>query len=155
MSGGPWLNADGEAIGVQSGVMCQNTIPVGIAFVSPIAAVRNLLKTRKSAATPTLGASVEELWQQDLKTIERYPPKCEGLIVKAMQADGPAVRGGLKESDLIAAADGKKVRLVADLLRIICVKQPGQPLELAIVRPDGAGRSKVTVNLGKLEVAWP
>ena len=35
MSGGPWLNTAGEAVGVQSGVMSQNSIPIGIAFAGP------------------------------------------------------------------------------------------------------------------------
>ena len=155
MSGGPWLNTAGEAVGVQSGVMSQTNIPIGIAFAGPLAAMRTLLERRKSAATPSLGLIAEELWTQDRKTIDRYPLKTEGLVIKFLQPDGPAHRAALKESDLIIAADGKRVRLIADLLRIVCGKQPGQPLELTILRPDGAGQSKATVNLGKLEVAWP
>ena len=155
MSGGPWLNTAGEAVGVQSGVMSQNNIPIGIAFAGPLAAMRTLLERRKTASTPSLGLIAEELWTQDRKTIDRYPPKTEGLVIKFLQPDGPAARAALKESDLIIAADGKRVRLIADLLRIVMGKQPGQPLELTLLRPDGAGQTKATVNLGKLEVAWP
>ncbi len=155
MSGGPWLNTVGEVVGVQSGVMSQTNIPIGIAFAGPLGGMRTLLERRKTAATPSLGLIAEELWTQDRKTIDRYPPKTEGLVVKFLQPDGPAQRAALKESDLITAADGKRVRLIADLLRIVCSKQPGQPLELTLLRPDGAGQTKATVNLGKLEVAWP
>ena len=155
MSGGPWLNTAGEAVGVQSGVMSQANIPIGIAFAGPLGAMRSLLERRKTTATPSLGLFGEELWTQDRKTIDRYPPKTEGLVIKALVPDGPAARAALKESDMIIAADGKRVRLTADLLRIVIGKQPGQPLELTILRPDGAGQTKATVNLGKLEVAWP
>jgi len=155
LSGGPWLNAAGEAVGVQSGVMSQNSVPIGIAFASPLPAIRGLLERKKSAATPTLGLIVEELWTQDRKTMDRFGLKTEGLIVKTVLPDGPAARGGVKEADLIIAADGKPVRLTADLMRIVYAKQPGQPLELTLQRPDGAGQTKATVNLGKLEVAWP
>jgi S1-C subfamily serine protease len=155
MSGGPWVNAAGEAVGVQSGVMSQNSIPIGIAFADPLSAMRTLLEQRKSAATPSMGLAAEELWTQDRKLIDRYPPKSEGLVVTSLVADGPAARGGLKDADVIIAAGGKGVRLIADLLRIVCSKQPGQRLELTILRPDGAGQSKATVHLGKLEVAWP
>ncbi len=155
MSGGPWLNTAGEVVGVQSGVMSQTNIPIGIAFAGPLGAMRALLERRKTAATPSLGLIAEELWTQDRKTIDRYPLKTEGLVIKFLQPDGPAFRAALKESDIIIAADGKPVRLTADLLRIVTGKQPGQPLELTILRPDGAGQTKATVNLGKLEVAWP
>jgi serine protease Do len=155
MSGAPWLNTAGEAVGVQSGVMSQTNIPVGIAFAGPLGAMRTLLERRKTASTPSLGLIAEELWTQDRKTIDGYPPKTEGLVVKFLQADGPALRAAVKDSDLITAADGKPVRLTADLLRIVYSKQPGQPLELTMLRPDGAGQSKAIVNLGRLEVAWP
>ncbi len=155
MSGAPWLNPAGEVVGVQSGVMSQNSIPIGIAFAAPPAAMRTLLERRKSASTPSLGLIAEEIWQQDNKLIDRYPRKTEGLVIKFLQPDGPAARAALKESDLIIAAEGKPVRLTADLLRIVMGKQPGQTLELTMLRPDGGGQTKATVNLGKLEVAWP
>jgi serine protease Do len=135
--------------------MSQTNIPIGIAFASPLAAMRTLLERQKTASTPTLGLIVDELWTGDAKTLGRYPPKTEGLVVKFLQPDGPAFRAALKESDLIIAAEGKPVRLTAELLRIVTSKQAGQPLELTILRPDGAGQSKATVHLGKLEVAWP
>ena len=115
MSGGAWLNAAGEVVGLQSGVMSHDTIPVGIAFAGPLEAIRTLLKTERTAATPTLGAALEELWAQDDKLLARYPPLTEGLIVRRLQADGPAARAGLKIWDLITAADGKKVRLTDEL----------------------------------------
>jgi S1-C subfamily serine protease len=155
MSGGVWISTSGDVVGLQSGVMSQNSIPIGIAFVCPLGAMRTLLERRKSASTPSLGLVAEELWTQDRKVIDRYPPRTEGLVITSLSADGPAARAGLKDSDIIVAADGKRVRLIAELMRIACSKQPGQTLELTILRPDGAGQSKATLNLGKLEVAWP
>jgi S1-C subfamily serine protease len=155
MSGGPWFNGAGEAVGVQSGVMSQNSVPIGIAFVCPLQAMKNLLERKKSAATPTLGMIFEELWSQDRKTLDRFGLKAEGLIVKSVQADGPAARAGLKESDLIVAADGKPIRLTTDLMRSVFARQPGQTVELTLQRPDGAGQTKANVRLGKLETAWP
>lgn len=155
MSGGPWIDATGDVVGVQSGVMSQNGIPIGIAFACPLAAVRDLLQCRRSAATPTLGLIVEELCSQDRKTLDRFGLKAEGLIVKSVQADGPAARGGVKEAELIVAADGKPIRLTSDLMRLVYARQPGQAMELTLQHPDGAGQTKATVRLGKLETAWP
>ena len=96
----------------------------------------------------------EELWSQDRKTLDRFGLKAEGLIVKSLSADGPAARAGLKESDLIVAADGKPIRLMTDLMRPVYSKAR-RPIELTLQRPDGAGKAKATVRLGKLETAWP
>jgi serine protease Do len=155
MSGGPWLNSQGEAVGLNSGVMSENSIPVGLAFSAPLEALKKLLEKRKSASTPYLGVAVEELWQQDSKMIDRFPPQFEGLLVKVLQADGPAARGNLKLDDMIVSADGKNVRLTDELLRIIAKKQPGESLELNVVSLNGAGQRKATITLGKLEVGWP
>jgi serine protease Do len=154
MSGGAWLNSRGRLVGMQSGVMSQNSIPVGIAFVAPLDAVRAFIRGHESAATPTLGLAVDELWQQDRKTLDRFPPDKEGLLVTGLQEDGPAARAGLKRGDLVVGADGKKVRLSADLLRIVVGKKAGDSLELIALGPDGTGERKLSAKLGMLETRW-
>jgi S1-C subfamily serine protease len=154
MSGGAWLDSSGRLVGMQSGVMSQNSIPVGIAFAAPLDAVRAFIKNRETSATPTLGLAVDELWQQDRKTLDRFPPEKEGLLVTGLQEDGPAARSGLKRGDLIIAAEDKKVRLSAELLRIVVGKKPGDSLELTVLGPDGTGERKVSAKLGTLETRW-
>jgi S1-C subfamily serine protease len=154
-SGGPWMNHRGEVVGLQSGMFSLHGVPVGVAHMIPVAAIRGLLKNRRSAATPTLGAAVEETWQQQRDFLNRYPPRTEGLVVKVLQNESPASRAGLKQWDVIVAADGQKVRLPDELLRIVRGKQPGQALKLDVLGPDGAGSREATVSLGKLENGWP
>jgi len=155
MSGGPWLNRQGEVVGLQSAVMSLNAVPVGIALMVPVDAIRTLLTNKRNAATPTMGAAVEELWQHGPDVLKRFPPRTEGLVVRAMRPDGPAARTGLKEWDLIVAADGQKVRFSGELLRIVRGKHPGETLKLSILGPDGTDSREVVVGLGTLEVGWP
>jgi S1-C subfamily serine protease len=83
------------------------------------------------------------------------PAADRGLIVKVLQADGPAARGGLKQFDLIVASDGQAVRLPAELLRLVRQKKPGESVALSVLGPDGTGKREVTVTLGRLEIGWP
>jgi len=155
-SGGPWLNRRGQVVGLQSGVMpAGNSVYTGIAYMAPLDAIRSLLEKRRTAATASIGCSVEEIWEQKRETLDRFSPGTEGLIIRLLRDDGPAARAGLKQWDLIIAADGRKVRLRDELLGVIRGKQPGQPLELDVRSPDGAGTRQVAVRLGKLEVGWP
>lgn len=154
-SGGPWVDRQGVLVGVQSGIMSNNGIPVGVAFAGTAGAVRRLLETRQTAATPNLGAAVEETWQQARDFLDRFPPRTEGLVVKVLQADGPAARAGLKQWDLIVEAEGHPVRLPDELLRIVRQKKPGETLALTVLGPDGTGQRQVAVTLGRLEAAWP
>lgn len=155
MSGGPWLNRRGEVVGLQSGVISLNSLPVGLANVIPGSAIRGLLKSRRTAATPTIGAAVEETWQHQREVLDRFPPRTEALLLRGLKKDGPAARAGLKQWDAVVAADGQKVRLSGELLRIIRSKQPGKTLKLTVLGPDGTGTREVTVRLGKLEAGWP
>jgi S1-C subfamily serine protease len=154
-SGGPWLSPQGQVVGVQSGAMSLSGAPVGVAYMGPAEAVRKLLQTRQTAATPTIGAAVEETWEQEHAFWERFPPRTEGLVAKVLQADGPAARAGLKQWDVITAAAGQKVRLRDELLRLVWAMQPGHTLLLNVLRPDGAGTAELPVVLGKLEAGWP
>ena len=154
-SGGPWVDRQGALVGVQSGIMSNNGTPVGVAFAGTAGAVRRLLETRQSASTPNLGAAIEEPWQQGRDFLDRFPPRTEGLVVKVLQADGPAARAGLKQWDLIVEADGQAVRLPDELLRIVRQKKPGETFALTMLGPDGTGKRQVAVTLGRLEAAWP
>jgi len=154
-SGGPWMDARGRAIGVQSGTMREQNSPAGVAKMVPLAALRTLLTTRRNAATPTFGAAVEELWQHTHDVLKRFPPRTEALVLRQIQKDGPAARAGLKEWDAITAADGHRVRLTAELLRIVRAKKPGETLKLDILGPDGTGARQLEVRLGCLEAGWP
>jgi S1-C subfamily serine protease len=154
-SGGAWFNRRGEVVSLQSSVMSSNGVPIGIAFGTLASAARALLETQRTAATPTLGAALEETWQQQREFLDRFPPRTEGLVVKVLRGDGPAARAGLKQWDVIVQADGKPVRQPDELMRIVVSKKPGDVVPLTVLGPDGTGVRKTTVQLGKLEVNWP
>lgn len=154
-SGGPWFDRRGRVIGLQSAVMSLNSIPVGVANAAPGAALARLLAERRHAATPHLGAAVEEPWQQNRDFWKRFPAGSEGLVVVALQKDGPAERAGLRQWDMIVRADGHAVRLIDELLVIVRAKKPGETVDLEVLGPDGTGSRNVALTLGKAEVAWP
>ncbi len=155
VSGGPWFNSQGEVVGLQSGTMSTNGVSAGLAFMIPLEALKSLLKTKKNAATPSLGMALEEIWQQDDATRKRFPQKTEALLVKILQDDRPAARAGLKQFDAITAVDGQPVSVTEEFLRYVRKKKPGEAIKLAILAPDGAGSREVVLTLGCLEVAWP
>ena len=101
------------------------------------------------------GVFVDEVWVLPPDQLRRFPPATEGMVVQSLQADGPAARAGIKKGEIIVAVDGQKVRLRDDFVRLIRAKKPGQSVELTVIGADGTGTRKVTVPIGKLEVAWP
>ena len=153
-SGGPWLDRQGRLLGVQSATMMVGGSPAGVAFVSPLSSIKNLLKTQKTASTPTLGVAVEELWQQSSDFIQRFPQGTEGIVLKVLHKDGPADRADLKKMDMVTHVDGKRVRWISDFLKAVRLHKPGEKVELELMLPDGAGTEKVHVPAAHLEIAW-
>lgn len=153
-SGGPWVDRFGRVVGVQSGLMVTGKASAGIAYMAPVPAIALLLETRRSAATPSIGIAVEETWQQQPDTLERYPPRTEGLVVRVLYEGSTAAEAGVRQWDVIQAVDETPVRLPDEFFYAVRGKKfPGQ-VALTLLAPDDAGSRTVTVPLARLEAAW-
>lgn len=148
MSGGPWLNSSGEVVGVVVGGA------EGLSHMSPATAVAALLKSRRSARTPTIGARMQELWLNNRELLQRFPPRTEGVLITGLQEGGPAAQAGLSVCEVIVEADGTRVRRLSDLLHVVRAREPDEIISVKVVMPDGAGEREVRVSLGRLEVHW-
>jgi serine protease Do len=156
-SGGAWINPQGELIGIQSGSVTVKGHAAGIANVAPVAAVRRLLDSGRNAATPTLGAFVDESWVLSSEELRRYPLGGEGLVVQSVKPAGPADRAGIRKGDMITAWQGVPLRFRDDFVRRLRQCPPGDTIELTVLRPDGTGTGTRTTILqpGILETDWP
>ncbi len=152
-SGGPWINPQGEVIGLQSSMMSLNDAPMGIAFVAPLGAIRRLIETRRHAETPHLGCAFDELWEHDPGFIRSFPAGTEGLVVRMPAKDSPAARADLRELDCITAVDGKAVRYRDQVVGAMRAKKPGETIRFSVLRKGEAART-VEVVLSCLEKDW-
>ena len=143
-SGGPWMNSDGEVIGVQSGMMLTRSGPVGVAYMSPLEAVQALIRRGVDARTASAGVAVEEIWEQPREYLRQFPPKTQGVVVKVVQ--GPANDVDLQHDDLIIQIDGRRTPLRDDLLGYIRAKSPGETVTLTVLRGREARRVKITLD---------
>ena len=123
-SGGPWVNARGELIGVQSAAMSISQNHQGIAYAAPWAAVRALLKNPRTVESATMNAAVEEIWGQSPEFIGKLPKGTRGLVVRHVQSKGTAAKAGLKEWDIITAINGKPIDCADNLKREVMWNPP-------------------------------
>ncbi len=152
-SGGPWINPQGEVIGLQSSMMSLNDAPMGVAFVSPLGAIRRLIETRQHAETPHLGCAFDEFWEHDPGFIQSFPPGTEGAVVRMPAKDSPAEKAGLRELDCVTAVDGKPVRYRDQIIAAMRAKKPGEPLLLTFLRKGETART-IEVYVRILEKDW-
>jgi serine protease Do len=146
-SGGPWVNAKGELIGVQSAAMTVNGAHQGIAYASPLASLKGLLEKKETVQSTTLQTGVEELWGQGPSFISKLPRDFRGLVVRQLQANGVAAKAGLKEWDIILAVDNKPVDRTDDLMRLIRSREPGQEVRLKATDREGKNSRDLTIKL--------
>jgi len=146
-SGGPWVNARGELIGVQSAAMSISQNHQGIAYAAPWAAVRMLLKNPRTVESATMNAAVEEIWGQAPGFIAKLPKGTRGLVARHVQSKGTAATAGLKEWDIITAIKGKPIERTDALLRLIRAKRPGQSIQLRVTDRIGKNPRTLTVKL--------
>ncbi|MCG8583850.1 MAG: S1C family serine protease [Pirellulales bacterium] len=153
-SGGVWLNASGEVVGVQSMLMSVSNSPHGISFVVPPAAIVELLKTKQSASTPSLQLAVEEIWQHIGGFRKKFADDAKGLFVRTSRKNGPAHAAGLKEWELIQSVDGKPVERAEAFLKHVRTKRPGDSVKLVVLSPDAKTPRTVSIPLAELEKSW-
>jgi S1-C subfamily serine protease len=163
-SGGPLINADGEVIGINSQIATGGGGGgnVGIGFAIPIDTVRaeiHQLETKGEVEHAFIGISGGTITPELARAVNL--PVKEGVIVQSVVKGGPADEAGVEAGNTAATIDGEEVRLGGDivtevdgkkvagmdeLVEIINEKQPGDELELTILR-DGSNKT-ATVTLG-------
>ncbi len=74
-------------------------------------------------------------------------PKARGALITEVEEDSPAEQAGLKAGDVIVGVDDDKVYDSKDVTELIAEKEPGDKVEVAVVR-DRAQRS-FTVEVGE------
>jgi S1-C subfamily serine protease len=163
-SGGPLINAAGEVIGINSQIETGGggNGNVGIGFSIPIDTARaeiHQLVTDGEVEHAFLGISGGTI-TPDIARAINLPVK-EGVIVQTVVKGGPADKAGIEGGNTAATIDGAKVSLGGDIVtevngkkvagmdevvEIVNAAQPGDSLELKILR-DGSTKT-ATVILG-------
>jgi serine protease Do len=79
-------------------------------------------------------------------------PELDGLLVRAVEEDGPAAGAGVERGDLLVAAAGKEIAGIEALYSILDeLPASGGELELKLVR--GTDERTVTVSFAGREAA--
>jgi S1-C subfamily serine protease len=161
-SGGPLLNLSGKVIGVNAQIASSGTgVNSGVGFAIPSNVVRRVVPVLIASGSyqwPWLGVEGTSLnlVYQEANDLEIQ----QGAYLVSIISDGPADRAGLQGSsgtrqvngfdvpvggDVIVAADGERIRGFDDLLVIVASENPGDTVELTILRDGEEQQVEVTL----------
>jgi len=149
-SGGPLFNLNGEVIGVNTAIISPSGGSIGIGFAIPskivvdvIAQLREYGETRRG----WLGVRIQQVNDEIAESLSISPPR--GALIAGVDDKGPAKPAGLEPGDVVVKFDGKDVKEMRDLPRIVAATPVGKDVEVVLIRK---GKEVIkTVKLGRLE----
>ncbi len=149
-SGGPLFDIDGNVIGVNTAIISPSGGSIGIGFSIPsslaqpvIAQLREFGKTKRG----WLGVRIQTVTDEIAESLGIK--KARGALVASVTEGGPAEEAGLKAGDVILELDGKSVREMRRLPRIVAETEIDKAVDVVVWR----GGKKVTlqVKIGELK----
>jgi len=138
-SGGALLDITGRLVGINNAMALGSE---NIGFAIPVDTVREVfeevLLSSSNLTGPLAGIVIGF----------RAEPSAEGLVVRDVDADGPAAQSGLRPGDVLQRLATRDVRSPIDLARSLVGARAGQPLALK-VRRQGAVRDLTLVPMAR------
>jgi S1-C subfamily serine protease len=148
-SGGALVDAEGRVIGINVAYIPPEARAVSIGFAIPSPVVRDIvpqLVEKGRAEHAYLGVTPVPVTDELSRSFELGTD--EGALIQSVSEGSPAARAELRPGDVIVELGGEAIRTVEDLFAAIRTRDPGDRVELTIVR-DGDRRT-VEVVLGRL-----
>jgi len=149
-SGGPLFNLNGDVIGVNTAIISPSGGSIGIGFAVPsktVVPVVDQLRQFKEVRRGWLGVRIQQVTDEIAETLNIKP--AHGALVAGIDEKGPAKPAGIAAGDVIVKFDGKDVKEMRDLPRIVADTPVGKDVQVIVVR-KGKEETK-TVKLGRLD----
>jgi serine protease Do len=144
------FNLDGEVIGVNTAIISPSGGSIGIGFAVPsktALAVIDQLKEYGETRRGWLGVRIQQVTDEIAESLSIKPAR--GALVAGIDEKGPAKPAGIEAGDVIVKFDGKDIKDMRDLPRVVADTPVGKDVPVIVIR-KGKEETK-TVKLGRLE----
>jgi serine protease Do len=147
-SGGPLVNAHGELVGINNGIMTSSGSFAGAGFAIPAQTARSV--TEQLIKTGAVHHGYIGIAMNDVTPANAgffHMQDANGAIVAQVTPDSPASRAGLHQGDVISKLNGGSIVNGAALQSAVSEMTPGNTISLGILR-DGAAQT-LSVRIGE------
>ncbi|NMG41355.1 Do family serine endopeptidase [Chelativorans sp. ZYF759] len=151
-SGGPLFDMDGQVIGINTAIISPTGGSIGIGFAIPSALAMTVIdqlvefgETRRG----WLGVRIQPVTEDIAESLGLET--ANGALVAGIVQGGPADNGLIQAGDVIISFNGRAIRQMRDLPRIVAESPVGQTVDVVLVR--NGEEETVQITLGRLEDA--
>ena len=150
-SGGALINEDGQLIGINTAITSRTGSYVGYSFAVPSNNARKIVEDLmeygnvQKAVLGVRGSDIDGEVAEELD-IEQT----QGFYVGDVNKDSGAEKAGIQEGDIIKRIDDIKIRRFADLTGYINTKNPGDTVNVQLIRDDKTINKKVELTKYRL-----
>ena len=145
-SGGPLFNVRGEVIGINTAIFSPSGGSVGIGFAIPTALAKPVIEQLKTSGKVTrgwLGVKIQEVSEEIADSVGLK--QAAGALVLDVSPDSPAGKAGIKAGDVITHFDGKEIKEMKNLPRLVAEAPIGKQVEIRFWRSGKALSGNLTV----------
>ena len=150
-SGGPLINIEGDVIGINTAIISGNSGGnVGIGFAIPINIAKGILQDLKEKGSVTrgwLGVMIQKITPELAKSFGLNQD--QGALVGDVIPDGPAFKAGVKRGDVIVGFDGKVVKDMEDLPKMVAATTPNAVVDVEVIREGSSETLRVKIEVLK------
>jgi serine protease Do len=151
-SGGPMFNIKGEVIGINTAIFSPTGASVGIGFAVPTALANPVitqLKTSGRIERGWLGIKIRTVTEEFADSVGLK--KASGAFIESVSKDSPASKAGIIKGDIITKFDGKEIKEMRNLPRVVAETKIGKTVTVEVWRKNAFKELSITV--GELKEA--
>lgn len=148
-SGGPLCTLDGKVMGVNTAIYTRSGGYMGIGFAIPASLAKdvvNKLITDGKIVRGWLGVYIQPLDPELTKDLGVK----DGVGIHEVIEKSPAAVAGLRAGDVVIEVDGKPVKEVNQLQRLISSYKPNQTVKIKVVSYADKKTKTISVKIGTL-----
>jgi serine protease Do len=149
-SGGPLFNLNGEVVGINTAIISPSGGSIGIGFAVPSKTALTVIEQLKEYGETRrgwLGVRIQVVTDEIADSLGIKPPR--GALVAGIDEKGPAKPAGIQTGDVIISFDGKPIKEMRDLPRVVADTPVGKQVAIVVIRKRK--EQTLTVKLGRLE----
>jgi serine protease Do len=145
-SGGPLFNLAGEVIGVNTAIISPSGGSIGIGFAVPSATAAPVIEQLRSFGETRrgwLGVRIQGVTDEIAESLAMG--RARGALIAGVDDKGPAKPAGMEPGDVVLKFDGKDIREMRDLPRIVADTPVGKTVDVLVLRKGKEQTLRVTV----------